>query len=237
MRLALIRIGFVASFLALTGLSGFAQSGIISTYAGPALPVNGALATTQAIDYPVSVAPDGAGGFYVASQHQNRIYRVAADGALSHVAGSGLVGYGGDGGPATAAKLDSPFGVAVDTAGNLYIADADNHRIRKVTTGGVISTVAGNGTGSSGDGGPATSAQLNLPSGRRGRYCRQSLYRGSIQSLHSQGDRRRHDQHRCGERHWRVTAAMADRHIGAIIVPLWRRGRYGRQSLHRGYWQ
>ncbi len=142
----------------------FGQSGIITTYAGSALPVNGALATTQAIDDPIAVAPDGAGGFYVASRNLNRVYRVTADGRISLTAGTSVVGFSGDGGRAASAQLNQPSSVAVDSAGNLFIADMWNHRVRKVTAGGLISTVAGDGTpGSSGDGGPATSAQLSLP--------------------------------------------------------------------------
>lgn len=157
-------IGFSIVLVVLLPLSVLAQSGIITTYVGPGLPIMGALATTQALDTPTSVAPDGAGGFYVVSQYQNRVYRVAADGRLSLAAGSGVAGFSGDGGPATAAQLNSPSGVAVDAAGNLYIADAKNNRIRKVTASGVISTVAGNGAyGFSGDGGPATAAQLDGP--------------------------------------------------------------------------
>jgi sugar lactone lactonase YvrE len=153
-------------FFVQLNLSGLAQSGIITTYAGSGSPANGALATSQAIDLPASVALDGAGGFYVASETQNRVYRVTADGRLNLVAGSGANGYGGDGGRATSAQLNTPTGVAVDTAGNLFIADEGNNCVRKVTPGGVISTVAGNGTqGYSGDGGAATSAQLNTPTG------------------------------------------------------------------------
>ncbi len=116
---ALIRIGLFFLFLAQLNLNGFGQSGIITTYVGPQLPLNGTHATTKSIDGPSSVASDGAGGFYVASLHQNRVYRVAADGTLSLVAGSGAAHFGGDGGPATSAQLFSPRGVAVDTAGNL----------------------------------------------------------------------------------------------------------------------
>ena len=84
---------------------------------------------------------------------------------ISTFAGSGTLGYTGDSGPAASAQLDYPWAVAVDSAGNLYIADTYNQRIRKVANG-VISTVAGNGTpGFSGDNGPATSAELNYPSG------------------------------------------------------------------------
>ena len=91
----------------------------------------------------------------------------AVPGAITTVAGNGTFGYSGDGGPATSAGLNSPFGVTVDGSGNLYIADGSNSRIRKVVLStGVITTVAGNGTfGYSGDGGPATSAALNSPFG------------------------------------------------------------------------
>jgi len=132
----------------------------------PYLPVNGAQAITQGIDGSGAVAADGAGGFYVSSEFQNRIYRVAANGSLSLTAGLGTSGFSGDGGPATTAQLRLPDGVTVDSAGNLYIADKENNRIRKITNAGIISTVAGNGTrGFSGDGGPATAAQLYNPTG------------------------------------------------------------------------
>ncbi len=159
------RTGLNLCFVFFLTVSGLAQSGIITTYAGPGLPANGAQATSQAIDAPEGIVADGSGGFYLTSSYQNRVYRVAADGSLSLVAGSGPNGFGGDGGPATAAQLYAPNGVAVDSAGNLYISDTGNHRIRKVTAG-TISTVAGNGTqGFSGDGGPATAAQLRYPNG------------------------------------------------------------------------
>ena len=92
---------------------------------------------------------------------------VAATGDIITVAGNGKAGYSGDGGPATDAELDSPCGVAVDAAGDLFIADVGNNVIREVVkaTGDII-TVAGNGTaGYSGDGGPATAAELDGPVG------------------------------------------------------------------------
>src|ERR1035437_8017753 len=91
--------------------------------------------------------------------------RKVSNGVITTVAGSGTGGFSGDNGPATSAQLYLPLGVAVDSAGNLYIADNGNERIRKVSNG-VITTVAGSGTGGfSGDNGPATSAQLAFPAG------------------------------------------------------------------------
>jgi trimeric autotransporter adhesin len=158
-------VAFPVLFLVLSIPIGFAQSGIITTYVGPQLPVNGELAASQAIDFPASVAPDGAGGFYVASQYQNRVYRVDAGGKIGLIAGNGVMGYSGDGRAATSAQLNTPWGIAVDGAGSLYIADTKNNRIRKVMAG-IISTVAGNGTAAYlGDGGPATAASLYNPTG------------------------------------------------------------------------
>jgi uncharacterized repeat protein (TIGR01451 family) len=142
-------------------VEGLPQPGIITTYAGPTPPVDGGLAIQYALDQPSAVVSDRAGGFYVVSGH--RVYRVTSDGLIRAVAGNGKSNYSGDGGIATSAQLD-PVGLAVDTSGNLYISDSGNNRIRKVTSDGVIQTVAGNGTyGFSGDGGPATSAQLRNP--------------------------------------------------------------------------
>ena len=110
------------------------------------------------------VAVDSAGNLYIADTSNNRIRKVS-NGVITTVAGNGTQGFSGDNGPATSAQLYCPWGVAVDSAGNLYIADAGNNRIRKVSNG-VITTVAGNGTsGFSGDNGPATSAQLYSPGG------------------------------------------------------------------------
>ena len=101
------------------------------------------------------------------SPHQAEAQTSQAGGIIVTIAGNGATGYSGDNGPATSAELSNPWGVAVDSAGNIYIADADNQRIRKVTAAsGIINTVAGNGTpGYSGDNGPATSAELGSPLG------------------------------------------------------------------------
>ncbi len=112
----------------------------------------------------MAVSPDG--DIYIARRAHNVISRIDQKGMLVNVVGSGASGYSGDGGPATQAEMNIPAGLTFDRHGNLYIADRANHRVRKVDTKGIITTVAGNGTaGFSGDGGPATQASLNLPSG------------------------------------------------------------------------
>ena len=221
----LFQVGLSLVFLVGSELSAFAQSSIITTYAGrgPALPASGAQATTQAIVFPVSVIPDACRwflfrqsqsaqnipsgcGWYADCDCGNRDRRASAETAARRRrpaqrparSGGGCgrqsvhrrqgqpphpQGYprrrhqhgGGQRRPmasaATAAlllPLSSPWpsGVAVDGAGNLFIADTGNHRIRKVTPAGIISTVAGTGNeGFSGDGGPATAAQLRAPAG------------------------------------------------------------------------
>src|SRR5262249_4606501 len=146
MRLPMKRIAFLAFSLGipiLSSVNGLAQPATIATYVGPSLPASGSPAINQTIGVPQGVTPDGAGGFYVASATQNRIYRVGPDGTLTVIAGNGFTGYAGDGGPASAARLNYVHGVAVDGAGNVFIADTNNNRIRKVTPGGIISTVAG----------------------------------------------------------------------------------------------
>jgi sugar lactone lactonase YvrE len=142
-------------------------SGAISTVAGTGTQGysgDGDQATSAQIRSPYGVAVDAGGNLYIADYSNNRIRKVDTSGVISTVAGTGTSGYSGDGDQATSAQIRSPYGVAVDTGGNLYIADYSNYRIRKVDTSGVISTVAGNGTsGYSGDGGAAISAKLNNP--------------------------------------------------------------------------
>ncbi|MFZ5531826.1 MAG: Ig-like domain-containing protein, partial [Pseudomonadota bacterium] len=138
------------------------------TVAGPGrsgFPGDGGPATAAGLYYPSGVAVDAQGNLYIADQFHHRIRQVTPDGLISTVAGNGSRGFSGDGGPATAARLGYPSGVAVDAQGNLYIADRDNNRIRQVTPDGLISTVAGGIQGFSGDGGPATAAGLGYPSG------------------------------------------------------------------------
>ncbi|MBN8729002.1 MAG: hypothetical protein J0L64_00565 [Acidobacteria bacterium] len=142
-------------------------AGVISTVAGTGLPAysgDGGPATNAGIAFPVSVATDTAGNLYFADLSSHRIRKVDLAGVVTTVVGNGTPGFGGDGGAATAAQILSPKGMAVDGAGNLYFADTNNDRIRKVDTNGIITTVAGTAQpGFWGDGGPATSARLSSP--------------------------------------------------------------------------
>jgi hypothetical protein len=125
---------------------------------------DGGPAVSGELNNPSGIAVDSSGNIFVADSSNNRIRIITPDGNINTIAGDGAYGFGGDGGPAVAAHLAYPNGVAVDGVGNLSIADTDNQRIRNVTTDGIIRTVAGNGTyGFSGDGGASTAAQLAAP--------------------------------------------------------------------------
>jgi len=125
---------------------------------------DGGPATTASLNHPRTLAIDSSGNLYISDVDNLRIRRVTPEGIISTVAGNGLPGSSGDGGLAVNASLSNMLGLALDSAGNLYIADSGNRRVRKVTSAGIISTIAGTGVqGFSGDGGPATSAQLNTP--------------------------------------------------------------------------
>jgi len=126
-------------------------------------PTNNVQATAAPLAAPAQIAYDAAGNLYIADLNDHVIRKINLAGIVTTVAGTGEQGFAGDGGPATSAQLDSPAGVAVDAAGNIYIADTHNQRIREVRNG-TISTIAGTGVaGFSGDGGTAASAQLSNP--------------------------------------------------------------------------
>ena len=142
-------------------------SGIITTVAGTGtagFSGDAGPATSAELEEPTGVAVDASGNIYIADRVNQRVRRVGPDGMITTVAGNGIDGFGGDSGPAVDAALNFPEGVAVDGSGNLYIADTQNHRVRMVSPGGTITTVAGSGTATfAGDGGPAASATLNAP--------------------------------------------------------------------------
>ncbi len=141
----------------------------ITTIAGTGEQVyggDGGTAVRAQLNWPYGVAVDGAGNIYISDLFDHRIRRVDTRGTITTIAGTGKQGYSGDGGPAVRAQLANPQGVAVDGAGNVYIADRSNSRIRRIDTGGMITTVAGTGArGYGGDGGPAVGADLNWPFG------------------------------------------------------------------------
>ena len=143
------------------------SQGMITTFAGTGrrgFEVGGRPATEARLDHPEAVAVDRDGNVYVAESGNHRISRIDSAGVITPFAGTGERGYGGDGGPATEALLDAPAGIAVDSAGNVYVADTWNHRVRRVDRQGTITTLAGTGLwGYRGDGTAATRAQLAYP--------------------------------------------------------------------------
>ena len=164
----------IAAALAFGAAQGQAQTYTISTVAGngsSGFAGDGSSAAAAQLALPGGIAIDKSGNIYIADTVNSRIRKIATDGTISTVAGAGGAGYLGDGGPATAALLSGPAAVALDSSGNLYIADTGNDLIRKVT-GTTITTVAGNITSAGqgaqafgGDNGPATSALLYGPTG------------------------------------------------------------------------
>jgi uncharacterized protein (TIGR03437 family) len=157
-------------FVADTGdnpIRKISSSGIITTVAGggnpPDRPGNGGPAISASLSYPGSVAVDLAGNLFIADSNHQQVRKVsAANGVITAVAGNGNDGFSGDGGPATSAAFFYPYSVTVDAAGNLYVADTDKLRVRKVSSLGTITTIAGGGDPPDhlGDNQPATAAQV-----------------------------------------------------------------------------
>jgi hypothetical protein len=189
---AVVLLDVSRNVLATAYLSGTGSGGLGVLVPGNLIPaagngnylgtvMDGNAATAAELYLPSSLALDGAGNMYIADSAHNRIRMVCASatsatidgttctgaGVISTIAGNGNPNFMGDNGPAADATLNDPSGVALDGAGNLYIADAGNNRVRVISAAtGIIATLAGNGTeGSSGDTGPATAAELNLPQG------------------------------------------------------------------------
>lgn len=143
--------------------------GVITTVAGTGIPGymnNGGPATNAQLSHPTRITLDAAGNLFVADSGNNRIRKIDVGGIITSVAGNGINGFNGDGGAAVSAELNTPIDMDVDAAGNMYIADYSNNRIRKVDAAGTITTYAGiTIPGYAGDGGPATAANINHPSG------------------------------------------------------------------------
>ncbi|HTW63120.1 MAG TPA: hypothetical protein VME17_00835 [Bryobacteraceae bacterium] len=150
LQLAAFTDAFDVNTVAGGGLSGY------SSVPGPAM--------QAALSNPLGVAIDQSGRLYIADTANNAVRIVSLDGTISTVAGTGVSGFSGDGGPASNAQLNHPEGVAVSPAGDIYVADTGNNRIRRLSPDGTISTFAGNGqAGNAGDFGPATAANLSAP--------------------------------------------------------------------------
>jgi uncharacterized protein (TIGR03437 family) len=140
--------------------------GLITTVAGTdwLFPANGKAARNAPLGRVAGVAIDNAGNLLVADPDNAQVFRIDVNGVITVVAGNGITGFSGDNGPAAGASLQGPTGVAVDSAGNIYVADAADYRVRKVSAAGIISTFAGTGHNDySGDGGPAVAARVSVP--------------------------------------------------------------------------
>jgi sugar lactone lactonase YvrE len=150
--------------IATLGALANAGTPTVTTFAGGYLG-DGKDATEASLAYPASVVTDAKGDIYIGDTEHCRVRKVNSHGVISTFAGTGICGYGGDGGPALAAMVSSVAGMTFDGKGNLLLADQANERIRAISPAGIITTIAGNGTfGYSGDGGPATQASMNGPS-------------------------------------------------------------------------
>ncbi len=147
-----------------------ASSGTINTIAGGgSLLGDGGPATAAQLNAPFGVALDASNNLYISDQYNNRIRMVNTSGTINTFAGNGIAAYSGDGGQATAAEISLPWGVAVDSHGNVYIGDWANYAVRIVNSSGIISTFAGDNMEDNntffGNGGPAAAAELNEPAG------------------------------------------------------------------------
>lgn len=158
-------VALVAASVAVALLS-HGSTNDINKNTGPGHPSPPQEALASFLASPQSVVTSSSGTVFVSDFGNNRVRRINSDGTVTTVAGDGQAGFRGDGGSATSAELSEPSGLALDAAGDLYIADSGNNRIRKLTPAGVITTVAGNGlAGDTGDGGRAIDAQLHQPAG------------------------------------------------------------------------
>jgi uncharacterized repeat protein (TIGR01451 family) len=169
-------------------------TGIITTVAGmisSGYSGDGGPATAAKLNSPVGLWLDGAGNMFIGDEDNYRIRKVNSAGIISTIAGTGIAGFSGDGGPATAAQLKSPDGLCMDASGNLYVSDRYNYRIRKIDPSGTISTISGIGSGFAGDSGPASAARFSEPShlcmDSYGELYIADFHNGRIRKINSSG--------------------------------------------------
>jgi trimeric autotransporter adhesin len=159
------RLGIALLALASLGTSAAQSTYLVQTLAGSDDVLDGGPALSALFAHIEGVATDAQGNVFIADADGHRIRRITPGGIVSTIAGTGHAGYSGDGGPAITAQLNTPYGVAADSNGNVYIADLGNARVRRISRDGVISTIAGGGTTApnQSDGRAATSIALNSP--------------------------------------------------------------------------
>ncbi len=151
------------TLLLLIVMTPWCQAQIITTVAGGGTAGigDGGPAADCELNNPIGIAVDAAGNIYIGDRDNNRIRKINTAGIITTIAGTGAAGFSGDGGPATDAKIYGPYGLCVDNSGNVYFADNGNDRVRQINNSGIISTIAGGGSGGLGDGGLATDALLS----------------------------------------------------------------------------
>src|ERR1700691_917364 len=157
---------FAVAFLCASPGASAAANYTIATIAGRDWVGDGGPATSAILIQAEGVLADGSGNLYVADAGDHRVRKVASNGVIETLAGTGISGFSGDGGPAAQAQLNSPYGLALDWQGNLYIADLGNARVRRVGPDGTITTIAGGGplpAGGANDGSPAAILALSAP--------------------------------------------------------------------------
>ena len=217
-----------------------APDGTISTFAGggdPDVLGDGGPATAASLRAPRGLALGADGTLFVAEASRDRVRRITPDGRISTAAGGGSGGLG-DGGPATEATLDLPTDVAIDEQGTLFVADALNHRVRRIDATGAITTIAGDGgAASDGDGGPATDASIGQPYGLDvgddGSVYVSDRINHVVRRIDRDGPHHRLRRHRRARRRRRRRRAAA----GPPLLPGGRHGRARRRRPHRRHRQ